>query len=244
MIASRILVVVSIAFGFACGDRAPPENLRAGSDELLALRVDRTVAETTRPRFPVVADELAPIHVGGGAGMQPKLRCPPSTRADAIAAFIIDSRPATPAEYDTCVEVQACAPSPQPAYWRTKLDEASVSIDGALAFCRRRGGRLPSFAEWQLTMTPLADGAKPPSCAHPLFAGAWQDCEQVAPSGAHFRLRNSNLGEWLSDQNCDGPTRRPVAIGLAGDEASDIAELADAYAVRCAFDATPKGAGR
>lgn len=70
-----------------------------------------------------------------------------------LGDYAIDRTEVTVADYSRCVAVGRCAPPPVEAggrrFVRPELPQVLVSWNEALAYCRFRGGRLPTEAEWE-----------------------------------------------------------------------------------------------
>ncbi len=89
-------------------------------------------------------------------------------------------------------------------------------------------------------MKPSEKGLLDGRCDEPLIRALPQDCLVASPFGATYRLRASNLGEWLSDFDCDGPGHSVrMAIALAGDDALGITHIQHDVGVRCVFATQP-----
>ena len=138
--------------------------------------------------------------VGGGGRTRSDGPCPLGTThvpggtldEGSIADFCLDTTEVTAAAYARCVEDDGCAPAADTAWWSgieaEERDAASelcnagrrdreqhpincVTWTQAQTYCRWRGARLPSDAEWQWAATGGADrrtyawGEEPPSAA-------------------------------------------------------------------------------
>jgi formylglycine-generating enzyme required for sulfatase activity len=105
------------------------------------------VARADRPAAPEMVEVPAGSYVQGTRRGEPDERPPHRVR---LAAFRIDRREVTQAEYAACVKAGFCtAPRRYPGCVGDRLPVVGVSWHDAVAYCRWRGERLPSEAEWE-----------------------------------------------------------------------------------------------
>lgn len=67
-------------------------------------------------------------------------------RPQEVAAFAIDKRPVSCADYQRCVTRKACWGDPPNWCWK---NSATVTVEQAIAYCQWRGARLPTLQQWQ-----------------------------------------------------------------------------------------------
>ncbi len=152
------------------------------------------------------------------------------------STYLIDKREVTNREYQICVEAGACRPS---AYadndkWN-KPDHPVVGVSwkDARAYCRFKGARLPTEAQWERAARGGAEVPQPPDIDN----RAWLDSNsgyRTHPSG----LKNpnpyglydmlGNVWEWCADyygenyylvsgeRNPEGPKRKGMRVIRGG----------------------------
>lgn len=174
------------------------------------------VNDPTAPRS--VVEDLVTIPGGPFRGRNPACPKPGLAAANAwedkrpdeslsVAAFSIDRRVATCADYNACVAAGSCGPLRE---IECSDGKAAVSGAKALDYCRWRGARLPSYREWQRAIRGV-DGDQFPTgklldeariCERPTSGSRMQRCEHTSAAGVTYAIRNGNLGEWTSELGC------------------------------------------
>lgn len=137
-----------------------------------------------------------------------------------LSSYAIDRYEVTRAEYRVCFVAGACK-GPLVEYSPEEPSEpAIVAFADAEAYCRWRGDRLPTVAEWEKAARGIEDdrmfpwGDHPPTCVHAARtdetdrSGDEEDfrCPEVGPVGIHPAGRSpygvedlhGNSGEWTA----------------------------------------------
>lgn len=143
-----------------------------------------------------------------------------------VEAYRIDRAVATCDQYRACVAARAC-----PALGREYPTEcaegiAVMPVEAARRYCAWRGGRLPTYLEWQRANRDRGMRTPPnePSCDHPTSnQEAFPRCLYTSELGVTYALRSANRNEWLSDVDCyvallERWRRGPVAVEINGPE--------------------------
>lgn len=122
-----------------------------------------------------------------------------------VSSFEIDRFEVTIGEYQRCVAAKACEMAPRHLGARGASPDpetypAEVRFADAAAFCRWRGKRLPTDAEWQKAGRGTDDRIYP-------WGDAAPTCDHV--SSADLKRDGFSL-------ECDGDPRRPVGTRPAG----------------------------
>jgi sulfatase modifying factor 1 len=136
-----------------------------GTTTLVATAPARVVVAAGAFRMGATADDLQvarrlcsdELRGGGALALELSPRCGSrfdneSPQAEVfVPAFAIDRTEVTVREYAACVRAGGCRPPPAPGLdqRRPTLPAERVSWTEAAGFCRWRGGRLPSEAEWE-----------------------------------------------------------------------------------------------
>jgi formylglycine-generating enzyme required for sulfatase activity len=130
-------------------------------------------------------------------------------------SYCMDRREVTYGAYDACGAAKACSwrhGKPAPASMR-QLPQAFVDWADAEAYCRWRGGRLPTEAEWEYAAR-YPDGRRYPWGNEPPTPERWywrdgdRRMEETIDVGSLPKGRSSlglddmsgNLGEWVQDE--------------------------------------------
>lgn len=241
-----------LALGLACDSRSK----RAPADDHAG---ERAAAGAVPPPHP------SPILVPGGSAIAGEHVCqllegktnPPALP---IEPFRIDFAAVTCAEWRECVVAGACLPDGVEA-WEDKDPEApgwplgwcvygaaNVSQSQADAFCRWRGGELPSWAQWQHAMrgNRSTTRVEPEECRTPRDPHRHHDhpydrpeCELVSSYGVSFILKNWNFVERTRDRWCGNPEKflavstLPLELGKFSTSDGDVE-------FRCVYPAQPK----
>jgi formylglycine-generating enzyme required for sulfatase activity len=170
-------------------------------------------------------------------------RCNETTFADempahdvTLSAFWLDRTEVTVEAYARCVEVRRCKPLPF-GQGATRFDKPSypaslVSFDDALAYCRFRGARLPTEAEFERAARGPARRRFPWGNLYNSRAAnhgrlGWDASDpsdgfaELAPAGAYLAGRTpegfmdlaGNVAEWVNDRYAanypEGPQKNP-----------------------------------
>lgn len=126
-----------------------------------------------------------------------------------ISAFHIDRVEVTVAAYRRCIAAGVCDPQPivqsDPRFIEDRLPITNVTYDEAERFCRWRGARLPSEAEWERAARG-GDGR--------LFPWGNQPLKQAA-----------NLGKFIPLEGMVAPTASPVVQSDASDGFAFVAPV-------------------
>lgn len=153
-----------------------------------------------------------------------------------INAFWLDRTEVTCGAYAECVEAQVCRPhdttsaqknhlGDDPAFRSPSQPISSISWDDARAYCRFRGKRLPTEAEWEKAARGTDArrfpwGDDPPTPSHAVFASGRTTAVGTHPDGkgpyGHLDLAG-NVWEWVEDIYDPFAYRRPgAALGIPG----------------------------
>src|SRR5262249_19229476 len=126
-----------------------------------------------------------------------------------VRAFRIDRTEVTVEAYAACIAARACTTPPDFHPERARRPVAHVTWAQALAYCRFRGARLPSEAEWELAARGTdgriyPGGDEPPDCPRPPLpaCGAAPADVGTHPSGASpYGVLDlaGNVDEWTAD---------------------------------------------
>ncbi len=73
-------------------------------------------------------------------------RYPWPDRPQDVAAFAIDKRPVSCADYQVCITQRSCWGKPPDVCWGNR---ARVTLEQAIAYCQWRGAKLPTLQQWQ-----------------------------------------------------------------------------------------------
>jgi formylglycine-generating enzyme required for sulfatase activity len=164
-----------------------------------------------------------------------------------VADFGIDYVPVSCAQWRACAAAGACRSCDEEEYDEEDAPcycgagVVSVELADARAFCRWRGGRLPTWNEWHRALRGDRDDerAQPATCRYTRGdVGLLEDrrpCQFVSPQGVQFEFDNlynsGNHGEWTSFVEC--------GIEMAVEKGSlefDNPGLGGPAAIRCAYD--------
>ncbi len=174
------------------------------------------VNDPTAPRS--VVEDLVAIPGGRFRGRSPACPKPGLASDDSfndkrpdeplhVAAFLIDRKVATCADYNACVAAAACRPL---GNIECGDDKAVVPPFKAENYCKWRGARLPTYREWQRAIRGV-DGDRFPTgktldeariCDRPTSSRPMPRCEHTSAAGVIYAVRNGNLGEWTSETGC------------------------------------------
>ena len=127
-----------------------------------------------------------------------------------VGAFAIDSHEVTEADWAECLQAGACAP--QPATGEPGLAQAWVPFDQAEAYCRWRGGSLPTIDQWRLAAMG-ADSRRYP----------WGDTGAVCRR-ASFGLADGPCGHGATGPELAGSHPAGATPGGVHDLAGNLAE--------------------
>jgi sulfatase modifying factor 1 len=218
---------------------APAAGVRVTANQPATLRA-RPAARVTVPagsfRMGATADDLQlarrlcadELRGGGALMLELSPRC--GSRFDGegpqaevfVPPFVMDRTEVTTGEYAACVRASGCRPTPE---LRLEADDPRLPVERvtwweAAAYCRFRGGRLPSEAEWEKAARGFGRRTWP-------WGADWQEgrsnhgrAERLAPSAA-------GAGDEDSIDESDGfAGRAPVGAFTAGASPYGILDLA------------------
>ena len=166
-----------------------------------------------------VRDDAAPVAPPVIAVVDAAPRVAPSPRADEVFVdgFYIDRDEAVAGDYRACVTAGACTPSGRLAETKDpKVAMGGVTLAQARAYCRWKGKRLPTVAEWR--RAALGDpprtfpwGNDPATCERAWLKDCGKDEPQPPgrPSGASpYGARDmiGNVEEWTEPGEIDFAT--------------------------------------
>ena len=156
---------------------------------------------------------------------------------EAVAAFCIDRLEVTTADYRACVARGGCTPTGgsstcnEPGTERGQHPINCVSHPQAEAYCRQRGARLPTEAEWEYAARGTDGRRYPWGNAPPTRSRAWSSLggrlqTHTAPVGQRragaspFGVEDmaGNVREWTADYFVAYPGQAADADAFFGEE--------------------------
>ena len=211
----RITVIVCLV-AWGCSDRTPPP-----SEAPRPFFKEAPDGPPAHKAPPTLVEIMVTIPGGPFVGRNP---CPnPEYHYDAfyrderpneplrVAGFSIDREVVTCPQYAECVAATACPPL-GPMECSSGNKWASVGSNSALAYCRWRGARLPSYREWQRAIRGVEGDVYPTGktldhariCERPTRPNddKLRRCEHSSAAGVVYAVENSNYGEWTNEVGC------------------------------------------
>lgn len=214
------------------------------------------------------------VRIAGGR-YEPFYRTPGEGPLE-VAAFEIDRRPVTNAEFLAFVREQPrwqrsrvsplFASAPYLSHWSADLELGPAALPeqpvtfvswfAAVAYCRSRGGRLPSEAEWELAAAPPAgDDEAAAETARRILAfysrprGTLPRVGSTPPNGHGVQDLHGVIWEWVEDFNAglgsadsrkQGDKEADAVCGGAASAAGDTSDYATfmRFAFRSSLEAT------
>lgn len=171
-------------------------------------------------------------------------------RDELVREFFIDRYEATYTDWSSC---GLCAPQPRPS--DPRLPVTNVSPSDAAAFCRHRGGRLPTHSEWMFAASSGQGNRYPWGqtglvCRKAVFGAVDGPCERggralpvgsrplgATPLGIHDLC--GNVAEWVTDGSSSfaagGSFRSTLAGQLKVWSREETNLPRDDIGVRCAY---------
>jgi len=212
-------IVLAITLG-GCR-RSPPEKVDqspAGSGSSVTIPFTSEIDA----RAPGLIDDMIAFPAGAARGRL--LTCdhehklsetaePVEDSPFSVTAFEIDRRTVSCVDYGACVDSKVCRSLDD--HGECNLERAVVRYANAAAYCRWRGARLPSYAEWQRavrgsegrlyvtgsTYEPKSACTQPTS-HDPAGDHEGRGCQQVSSDGVMFSTRSLSGVEWTGDEAC------------------------------------------
>lgn len=206
------VIVCLVAWG--CSERTPPP-----SEAPRPFYKEARGAANTPKAPPTLVEDMVTIPGGLFVGRNP---CPkPELSYDhphldegpdeplRVAEFLIDREVVTCPQYASCVAAGACPPF-GPMECGIGRKWAFVGDESALAYCRWRGARLPSYREWQRAIRGVAGDVYPTGktldhariCDRPTYPEKLRRCVHTSAAGVVYAVENPSSGEWTNEVGC------------------------------------------
>jgi formylglycine-generating enzyme required for sulfatase activity len=205
------------------------------STSLVAVPAPRVIVSGGSFRMGATADDLQlarricsdELRGGGALSLELSPRCGArfdneSPQAEVyVPAFAIDRTEVTVGAYVACMRQGACRPAPELSLddERPALPVERVTWSEATAFCRARGGRLPTEAEWEKAARGFGRRLWP-------WGAEWQEgranhgrSQRLGPSGA------ATADEDTLDDSDGFASRAPVGSFTAGASPHGVLDL-------------------